>query len=91
MRYGGKSQIDVRVYAHEGQARVEVQDRGIGISEENQKRIFQQFERVSAKTVGAGLGLGLFISEQIVAAHGGSIAVESKINEGALFRVCLPL
>ncbi|MHC8386613.1 hybrid sensor histidine kinase/response regulator [Pseudomonas sp. MDT2-39-1] len=91
LRYGGKSRIDVRVYCHEGQARVEVQDRGIGISEENQKRIFQQFERVSAKTVIAGLGLGLFISEQIVAAHGGSIAVESKINEGALFRVCLPL
>ncbi|AHZ67402.1 response regulator receiver Signal transduction histidine kinase [Pseudomonas mandelii JR-1] len=91
LRYGGKSLIDVRVYSHEGQARVEVQDRGIGISEENQKRIFQQFERVSAKTVVAGLGLGLFISEQIVAAHGGSIAVESKINEGALFRVCLPL
>ncbi|KAF2395054.1 MULTISPECIES: hybrid sensor histidine kinase/response regulator [Pseudomonas] len=91
LRYGGKGPIDVRVYSHEGQARVEVQDRGIGISEENQKRIFQQFERVSAKTVVAGLGLGLFISEQIVAAHGGSIVVESKINEGALFRVCLPL
>ncbi|MDI2590082.1 hybrid sensor histidine kinase/response regulator [Pseudomonas sp. N3-W] len=91
LRYGGKSPIDVRVYSQDGQARVEVQDRGIGISEENQKRIFQQFERVSAKTVVAGLGLGLFISEQIVAAHGGSIAVESKINEGALFRVCLPL
>jgi signal transduction histidine kinase len=91
LRYGGKGQIDVRVYCHEGQARVEVQDRGIGISEENQKRIFQQFERVSAKTVIAGLGLGLFISEQIVAAHGGSIVVESRINEGALFRVCLPL
>jgi signal transduction histidine kinase len=91
LRYGGKSRIDVRVYVQDGQARVEVQDQGIGISEENQKRIFQQFERVSAKTVVAGLGLGLFISEQIVAAHGGSIAVESKINEGALFRVCLPL
>ena len=72
-------------------ARVEVRDHGIGISEENQKRIFQQFERVSAKTVVAGLGLGLFISEQIVAAHGGSIVVESQINEGALFRVCLPI
>lgn len=91
LRYGGKGQIDVRVYSHGSQAVVEVQDRGIGISEENQKRIFQQFERVSAKTVVAGLGLGLFISEQIVAAHGGSIVVESKINEGALFRVCLPL
>jgi signal transduction histidine kinase len=91
LRYGGKSTIDVRVFTKDGQARVEVQDRGIGISEENQRRIFQQFERVSAKTVVAGLGLGLFISEQIVAAHGGSITVESRIGEGALFRVCLPL
>ena len=91
LRYGGKSTIDVRVFIKDGQARVEVQDRGIGISEENQRRIFQQFERVSAKTVVAGLGLGLFISEQIVAAHGGSITVESRIGEGALFRVCLPL
>ncbi|MCU0070421.1 hybrid sensor histidine kinase/response regulator [Pseudomonas koreensis] len=91
LRYGGKSPIQVRVYREGDEARVEVQDQGIGISEENQKRIFQQFERVSAKTVVAGLGLGLFISEQIVAAHGGSIVVESRINEGALFRVCLPL
>ncbi|RIJ13240.1 hybrid sensor histidine kinase/response regulator [Pseudomonas sp. 91RF] len=91
LRYGGKSPIQVRVYREGSEARVEVADQGIGISEENQKRIFQQFERVSAKTVVAGLGLGLFISEQIVAAHGGSIVVESKINEGALFRVCLPL
>ncbi|EZP33573.1 hybrid sensor histidine kinase/response regulator [Pseudomonas sp. RIT288] len=91
LRYGGRSPIQVRVYRAGDEARVEVQDRGIGISEENQKRIFQQFERVSAKTVVAGLGLGLFISEQIVAAHGGSIVVESQINEGALFRVCLPI
>jgi signal transduction histidine kinase len=91
LRYGAKSQIDVRVYNQDGQAQVEIQDRGIGISEEDQQRIFQQFERVSAKAVVAGLGLGLFISEQIVAAHGGSITVESRIGEGALFRVCLPL
>ena len=91
LRYGAKGLIEVRVYAEEGQAWVEVRDHGIGISEENQQRIFQQFERVSAKTAVAGLGLGLFISEQIVAAHGGSISVESKINEGSLFRVCLPL
>ncbi len=91
LRYGGRSPIQVRVYREDDEARVEVQDHGIGISAENQKRIFQQFERVSAKTVVAGLGLGLFISEQIVAAHGGSIVVESEINEGALFRVCLPI
>ncbi|HWH89373.1 MAG TPA: hybrid sensor histidine kinase/response regulator [Pseudomonas sp.] len=91
LRYGGRSPIQVRVYREGDEARVEVQDHGIGISAENQKRIFQQFERVSAKTVVAGLGLGLFISEQIVAAHGGCIVVESEINQGALFRVCLPI
>ncbi|WP_283180380.1 MULTISPECIES: hybrid sensor histidine kinase/response regulator [unclassified Pseudomonas] len=90
LRYGAKSPITVKVYSEGGQARVEVRDLGIGIGEENQKRIFQQFERVTAKHAVAGLGLGLFISEQIVAAHGGSITVESRIGEGALFRVCLP-
>ncbi|WP_338923264.1 hybrid sensor histidine kinase/response regulator [Pseudomonas silesiensis] len=91
LRYGAKSPITVKVYSESGQALVEVQDLGIGIGEENQKRIFQQFERVSAKHAVAGLGLGLFISEQIVTAHGGSITVQSRIGEGALFRVCLPL
>ncbi|MGZ7457484.1 hybrid sensor histidine kinase/response regulator [Pseudomonas sp. Ma2-10] len=91
LRYGAKSPITVKVYSESHQARVEVRDFGIGIGEENQKRIFQQFERVTAKHAVAGLGLGLFISEQIVAAHGGSITVESRIGEGALFRVCLPL
>ncbi|AZC18160.1 hybrid sensor histidine kinase/response regulator [Pseudomonas sp. CMR5c] len=91
LRYGAKSPILVRVYCHAGEARVEVRDHGIGISEDNQRRIFQQFERVSASHVAAGLGLGLFISEQIVTAHGGTISVESRIGEGALFRVALPL
>jgi signal transduction histidine kinase len=91
LRYGAKSPIAVRVYSAGGQAVVDVQDQGIGISEDNQKRIFQQFERVSAKHAVVGLGLGLFISEQIVTAHGGTITVQSRIGEGALFRVCLPL
>ena len=91
LRYGAKSPISVKVYSENGQARVEVRDQGIGIGEENQKRIFQQFERVTAKHAVAGLGLGLFISEQIVTAHGGTITVESRIGEGALFRACLPL
>jgi signal transduction histidine kinase len=91
LRYGAKSPISVKVYSESGEARVDVRDCGIGISEENQQRIFQQFERVSVKHAVAGLGLGLFISEQIVTAHGGTITVESRIGEGALFRVCLPL
>jgi signal transduction histidine kinase len=91
LRYGAKSPVSVKVYSEGGRALVDVQDQGIGIGEENQKRIFQQFERVTARHAVAGLGLGLFISEQIVAAHGGTITVQSRIGEGALFRVCLPL
>ena len=91
LRYGAKSPIDVSVYVEGENAIVEVRDQGIGISEENQQRIFQQFERVSSKHAVAGLGLGLFISEQIVAAHGGKITVQSALGEGAVFRVSLPL
>ncbi|WP_163002973.1 sensor histidine kinase, partial [Pseudomonas viridiflava] len=78
------------IYSEGGQASVEVRDQGIGITPENQKRIFQQFERVSANHAVAGLGLGLFISEQIVMAHGGRIEVESEEGKGSVFRVCLP-
>ena len=91
LRYGGKKPIDVSVYVEGEHAVVEVRDQGIGISEENQQRIFQQFERVSGSQVVAGLGLGLFISEQIVATHGGQIQVDSALGEGAVFKVCLPL
>jgi signal transduction histidine kinase len=72
LRYGAKSPVAcgcTRTWRGQGGSA----DRGIGISEDNQKRIFQQFERVSANHAVAGLGLGLFISEQIVAAHGGTI------------------
>ena len=91
LRYGAKKPIDVSVYVQGDQAVIEVTDQGIGISEENQQRIFQQFERVAGSHVVTGLGLGLFISEQIVAAHNGQITVRSTLGEGAMFRVCLPL
>ena len=91
LRYGAQKPIDVAVYREEGYAVVQVRDQGIGISQENQQRIFQQFERVAGSHVVSGLGLGLFISEQIVAAHSGKIEVHSELGEGALFKVCLPL
>ena len=91
LRYGARKPIDVSVYVDGSYAVIDVRDQGIGISEDNQQRVFQQFERVSASHVAAGLGLGLFISEQIVAAHSGTITVQSALGEGALFRVCLPI
>lgn len=91
LRYGAKAPVQVRVFEEQGLACVQVRDHGIGISAENQQRIFQQFERVSSSQSSAGLGLGLYISEQIVLAHGGSISVSSTEGQGATFSVRLPL
>ncbi|MGE8405569.1 MAG: hybrid sensor histidine kinase/response regulator [Pseudomonas sp.] len=91
LRYGARRPVHIRVLAQDGEACIEVQDEGIGVSEENQQRIFQQFERVCSQQSVAGLGLGLYISEQIVLAHGGRISVHSSEGEGATFRVSLPL
>jgi signal transduction histidine kinase len=91
MRYGGGKPITVRVQPVGGDVLLEVEDRGQGISEEDQARIFTQFERGSrgGEQV-AGLGLGLFIADQIVRAHGGTLSVRSRLGEGSVFSVMLP-
>ncbi|MCF2146837.1 hybrid sensor histidine kinase/response regulator [Desmonostoc muscorum LEGE 12446] len=68
-----------------------VQDWGIGIPEENQKRLFEPFRR--ADNVGniPGTGLGLAIAKKCVEAHGGEIVVNSQVGVGTTFTVTLPL
>lgn len=68
-----------------------VRDQGAGISPADQRRIFERFERVKDRDNVGGLGLGLYISRQIVEAHGGSISVESTPGTGSTFKVLLPL
>ena len=91
LRYGMGKPIQVRTFAQHDMACVEVRDQGIGISAQDQQRIFQQFERVASAPGSAGLGLGLYIAEQIVLAHGGSLGVHSVEGQGATFTVRLPL
>ncbi len=91
MRYGAGKPVQVSVSVWENDACIEVRDQGIGISQKSLERIFCQFERAEGSESSAGLGLGLFIAEQIVKAHKGRIHVESKEGSGALFRVLLPL
>ena len=72
---------------------VTVRDTGIGISAEDQARIFLEFEQAdggSTRKYG-GTGLGLTISNKIIESMGGSIAVDSVPNEGSTFRVTVPL
>ncbi|MAL35553.1 MAG: hybrid sensor histidine kinase/response regulator [Pseudomonas sp.] len=91
MRYGAGQPVQVNVSTTAVGACIEVRDHGIGISQKSLERIFCQFERAEGSESSAGLGLGLFIAEQIIKAHSGLIQVESEEGKGALFRVLLPL
>ncbi|MGK4005827.1 AAA family ATPase [Sorangium sp. So ce1036] len=91
MKYGAGGLVQVSVRRRADRALLVVRDQGIGIAEADQARIFERFERaVSVRNFG-GLGLGLYIVRWIVAAHGGSVRVESQLGAGATFVVELPL
>jgi signal transduction histidine kinase len=90
VKFGGGKPITVRVEADAEGATLTVRDEGIGISASDQARIFERFERAVSKQSYGGLGLGLWITHQIVAAHGGRIRVESDPGQGSTFRVALP-
>jgi signal transduction histidine kinase/CheY-like chemotaxis protein len=87
---GGRVQVRARRLADE--VHVTVEDTGIGISEEDQKRIFESFEQGRGGLSGAaeGTGLGLTLSKRIVELHGGRLWVESRLGEGSAFTFTLP-
>ena len=67
-----------------------MRDHGIGISNADAERIFGRFERAVSMRHYGGLGLGLYITRQLVEAHGGTIRVTSEPGAGAVFVVELP-
>ncbi len=87
MPKGGK--LTLRTRRTGGNAVTEVIDTGVGIPEEIRERIFDPF--FSTRDVGKGTGLGLAVSYNIVAAHNGTIEVNSQVGKGATFRITLPL
>ncbi len=87
-----RRKITVRARQHQDHVYLSVEDRGYGMDESEIKNIFQRFYRTArAEQSGTpGTGLGLALVEEIVDRHGGSIEVESRVNEGSRFTVSLP-
>ena len=84
----------VRTGKYDNYVFVEVEDQGIGISEKNQKYIFDKFYRVTEMNLAnkvKGSGLGLAIVKHIMDAHGGKIYVKSTPGSGSLFRLSFPV
>ena len=93
--------VNVRKYAPGGpvlatlvwaapRAQLSVKDSGRGIAPEHQERIFGRYERATSASEASGLGLGLYISAQIVQDHGGEMSLESELGAGSTFTVSLP-
>ncbi|MFP2904038.1 ATP-binding protein [Pyxidicoccus sp. 3LFB2] len=90
IKYASGRPVTVGVEGTGDVARLTVQDQGIGIPEKDVSRIFGRFERAVSPRNYGGLGLGLYITRQIVEAHGGAIDVKSRPGEGSTFTVTLP-
>jgi len=91
IREGAADENEVRVSlraASQDRVAIEVSDTGRGIAEEHLPHLFDPF--FTTKDVGEGTGLGLFICHRIVTEMGGTIEVESRLGQGAIFRVLLP-
>jgi signal transduction histidine kinase len=81
--------IGLTVKAGPSQVTLAVINRGPLLPPEEREAIFEPFRR-GKRAAGEGLGLGLFIAKQIAEAHGGHISVESSVEQGTSFKVCLP-
>ncbi|HXH61994.1 MAG TPA: ATP-binding protein [Fimbriimonadaceae bacterium] len=93
INYTSTGSIDVKLEIQGDNAVLRIADTGVGIAEDQQKRIFERFYRVDKgrSRASGGTGLGLSIVRHIVEAHEGTIKVESELNKGSTFVVTVPL
>lgn len=84
-------QIDVKMKTNQDSIIVEIKDYGIGMEEEEAKKIFDRFYQVDKSHTKPGAGLGMTIAKKIVELSGGKIEVTSKLNESTTFIVTLPI
>jgi two-component system, LuxR family, sensor kinase FixL len=90
VKFGEGKPVEVRVDRDGALLRVTVTDHGVGIQADQRERIFGRFERAAPAQHYPGLGLGLYVSREIVEAHGGRIRAEGAPGRGASFTVELP-
>jgi signal transduction histidine kinase len=91
VKYSGASRwIGLRLAAGQDEVIVEVEDRGVGIDEGEQKRIFDRFYRSAKGSGKGGYGLGLYMVDHISRAHGGRVVVRSTPGQGSTFRIAIP-
>jgi signal transduction histidine kinase len=88
-KYAPGSPISITLSNESDFYRIRFSDKGPGIAPEHLEHLFQRFYRVPGQT-STGSGLGLFICKKIVEAHGGSMSIESKLDEGTTFIIDLP-
>ena len=91
-KYAPGQPVKIQLQSQSDKVIISVQDQGPGISSNHLKKIFDRFERVSDESsrIG-GLGMGLYISRQIIHAHNGKIWAKSVIGQGACFIIELSL
>jgi len=85
--------ISVMLSATDDEVLIAIRDQGIGIAAEDVPRLFDRFTQgdMSSTRAFGGVGIGLFVADQIVAAHGGRIAVQSAPGKGSTFTIHLPI
>jgi len=90
LKYGAGHPVTVRVESRGALGVLSIRDQGIGIPPDALGRIFGKFERAVSERHYGGLGLGLYITRQLVEAMGGTVQAESVVDRGSTFRVELP-
>jgi signal transduction histidine kinase len=90
LKYGAGRPIEVSVHGEAARALLVVRDHGVGIPEDERDQVFGPFARATTARYHPGLGLGLWIAQQIVQASAGRISLDSRVEEGSTFTVELP-